>query len=216
MNKITKVLKAIFFSGKFSTEWRKNNLHNFTTPVTRFKMDAVKVGKGTYGKLFVVTRDYQNVKLSIGNYCSIAGGVKFLLSGNHQYDIISTYPYELLILNSHEAGIAVAKGDIVVGDDVWIGENAIVCSGVTIGQGAIVAAGAIVTKDIEPYAIVGGNPAKVIKYRFNENIRKKLIQINIGEVFEKARKTKNYSVLHSILTDNNIDEIISTWRDREN
>ena len=73
-----------------------------------------------------------------------------------------------------------AKGDIVVGDDVWIGENAIVCSGVTIGQGAIVAAGAIVTKDIEPYAIVGGNPAKVIKYRFNENIRKKLIQINIG------------------------------------
>lgn len=190
MNKITKVLKAIFFSGKFSTEWRKNNLHNFTTPVTKFKMDAVKVGKGTYGKLFVVTRDYQNVKLSIGNYCSIAGGVKFLLSGNHQYDIISTYPYELLILNSHEAGIAVAKGDIVVGDDVWIGENAIVCSGVTIGQGAIVAAGAIVTKDIEPYAIVGGNPAKVIKYRFNENIRKKLIQINIGEVFEKARKTK--------------------------
>ncbi len=118
MNKITKVLKAIFFSGKFSTEWRKNNLHNFTTPVTKFKMDAVKVGKGTYGKLFVVTRDYQNVKLSIGNYCSIAGGVKFLLSGNHQYDIISTYPYELLILNSHEAGIAVAKGDIVVGDDV--------------------------------------------------------------------------------------------------
>ena len=56
MNKITKVLKAIFFSGKFSTEWRKNNLHNFTTPVTKFKMDAVKVGKGTYGKLFVVTR----------------------------------------------------------------------------------------------------------------------------------------------------------------
>ena len=112
MNKITKVLKAIFFSGKFSTEWRKNNLHNFTTPVTKFKMDAVKVGKGTYGKLFVVTRDYQNVKLSIGNYCSIAGGVKFLLSGNHQYDIISTYPYELLILNSHEAGIAVAKGEV--------------------------------------------------------------------------------------------------------
>jgi len=73
-------------------------------------MDAVQVGKGTYGNLFVVTRDYQNVKLFIGNYCSIADGVKFLLSGNHQYDIISTYPYELLVLNSNEAGIAVAKG----------------------------------------------------------------------------------------------------------
>lgn len=205
---IKKILKALFFSDKFSTEWRKRNSHNFTTLATHFKMDAVQVGKGTYGNLYVVTRDYQNVKLSIGNYCSIAGGVKFLLSGNHQYDIISTYPYELLFLNSYDAGIAVAKGNIVLGDDVWIGENAIICSGVTIGQGAIVAAGAIVTKDVEPYAIVGGNPAKVIKFRFNENIRQKLVRINVGDILEKVGKSKNTSILHSILTDNNIDDII--------
>lgn len=73
---------------------------------------------------------------------------------------------------------------------MWIGADAIICSGVTIGQGAIVAAGAIITKDVEPYAIVGGNPAKVIKYRFSESIRRKLVQINIEDVFEKARKTK--------------------------
>lgn len=212
---IKKLLKALFFSDKFSTEWRKRNLHNFTTPVTKFKMDAVQVGKGTYGSLFVVTRDYQNVKLSIGNYCSIAGGVKFLLSGNHQYDIISTYPFEVLILNSHEAGIAVAKRDIVVGDDVWIGENAIVCSGVTIGQGAIVAAGAVVTKDVEPYAIVGGNPAKVIKFRFNENIRKKLVRINIEDIFEKARKSNDFQFLHSIIDENSIDGIISIEYDKK-
>lgn len=205
---IKKILKALFFPDKFSTEWRKRNLHNFTTSATHFKMDAVQVGKGTYGNLYVVTRDYQKVKLSIGNYCSIGGGVKFLLSGNHQYDIISTYPYELLFLNSNEAGIAVAKGDIVLGDDVWIGENAIICSGVTIGQGAIVAAGAIVTKNVAPYAIVGGNPAKIIKFRFSENIRKKIVQISIEDIFEKARKNKKYSVLHSILNDDNIDEII--------
>lgn len=110
MNMIKKIFKALFCKNNFSTEWRKRNSHNFTIPATNFKMDAVQVGKGTYGNLFVVTRDYQNVKLFIGNYCSIADGVKFLLSGNHQYDIISTYPYELLVLNSNEAGIAVAKG----------------------------------------------------------------------------------------------------------
>ena len=123
MNMIKKIFKALFCKNNFSTEWRKRNSHNFTIPATNFKMDAVQVGKGTYGNLFVVTRDYQNVKLFIGNYCSIADGVKFLLSGNHQYDIISTYPYELLA-------------------------DAIICSGVTIGQGAIVAAGAIITKDV--------------------------------------------------------------------
>ena len=94
---INKILKALFLKDKFSVEWRKRNAHNFTTPVIHFNMDAVRVGKGTYGNLYVVTRDYQDVRLAIGDYCSIAGGVKFLLSGNHQYDIISTYPYELLV-----------------------------------------------------------------------------------------------------------------------
>ena len=80
-----------------------------------------------------------------------------------------------------EAG---TKGSIIVKDDVWIGTNAIICSGVTIGQGAIIAAGAVVTKDVAPYAIVGGNPAKVIKYRFDEEIRNKLLSIDIVELFD--------------------------------
>jgi acetyltransferase-like isoleucine patch superfamily enzyme len=206
---IKKILKRLFFPNKFSVEWRKRNTHNFTTPAMNFKIDAVSVGKSTYGSLFVITRDYQDVKLIIGNYCSIADGVKFLLSGNHQYDIISTYPYELLMLNRAGTGIAVAKGNIVVNDDVWIGANAIICSGVTIGQGAIVAAGAVVTKDVEPYAIVGGNPAKLIKYRFSESIRQKLIRIKIEDIFNKANKNNNFEILHAVLDDDNIDEIIS-------
>lgn len=197
------------FTIKYMAEWRKRNPHNFTVAVNQFKMDAVKVGKGTYGNLFVVTRDYQDVKLIIGSYCSIAGGVKFLLSGNHQYDIFSTYPYELLILKNLSAGIAVAKGNIEVGDDVWIGENAIICSGVKIGQGAIIAAGAVVTKDVEPYAIVGGDPAKIIKYRFSESIRKRLSQLDINELFEKMRQKNDFSILHLVLNEENIDKLIN-------
>lgn len=129
---IKKFLRS-FFTDKYAAEWRKRNAHNFTMVANHFNMDAVQVGKASYGLLYVVTRNYQNVKLIIGDYCSLAGGVKFLLSGNHQYDIVSTYPYELLLMNDPAAGIAVAKGNIEVGDDVWIGENAIICSGVTIG-----------------------------------------------------------------------------------
>lgn len=204
---IKRILKKLF-TDPFSAEWRKRNRHNFTTSANHFKMDAVVVGKGTYGHLNVVTRDYQDVKLIIGNYCSIADGVKFLLSGNHQYDIISTYPYELLLLNRKQAGIAVAKGDIVIKDDVWIGANAIICSGITIGQGAIVAAGAVVTKDVEPYAIVGGNPARVIKYRFNENIRNKLGGASLESVFERIKSTGRFELLHTILNEENINNII--------
>ena len=80
-----------------------------------------------------------------------------------------------------EAG---SKGNIVIKDDVWIGQNAIICSGVTVGQGAVVAAGAIVTKNVEPYAIVAGNPAKVIKYRFEKELRESLINIDIVELFD--------------------------------
>ena len=77
---------------------------------------------------------------------------------------------------------ALSRGDIIVKDDVWIGENALIMSGVTLGQGCIVAAGAVVTKDVPPYAIVGGVPAKVIRYRFTEAQIEKLIQIDYSKL----------------------------------
>lgn len=83
---------------------------------------------------------------------------------------------------------ALSKGDIVIEDDVWVGENALILSGVTIRQGAIVAAGAVVTKDVEPYSIVAGIPAKIIKYRFSEELRKELLNIDIPALFDTFKE----------------------------
>ena len=79
-----------------------------------------------------------------------------------------------------------SKGDIIVGDDIWIGYGAVILSGITIGQGAIIGAGAIVTKNVPPYAVVGENPAKIIKYRFEENIIKELLRIDFNKIPDEA------------------------------
>jgi acetyltransferase-like isoleucine patch superfamily enzyme len=163
-------------------KWRKKNRHNETYAFNMFRIGRVSVGKKTYGALNVTDFSLLDTKLKIGNYCSISPGAQFLLGGEHQIDSISTYPFKVKCFGyEYEAG---SKGDIVVGDDVWIGTNAIICSGVKIGQGAIVAAGAVVTKEVPPYAIVGGNPAKVIKYRFDEPLRKKMLEIDVCKLFD--------------------------------
>ena len=138
----------------FSFKWKKKNEHNRTFPGNRFPIEKVTVGKETYGKLNVYDYNDKNSGiLKIGNYCSIARTVMFLLSGNHEYRTFSTFPFQRLFFNENYNG---SKGDIIVGDDVWIGENVTVLSGVTIGQGALIAAGAVVACDIPPYAIGGG------------------------------------------------------------
>ena len=104
----------------------------------------------------------------IGNYISIAQNVHFLLDVEHFANHISTYPFKVKLLHSQKSE-SFSKGDIIIDDDVWIGYGATILSGVRIGQGAVVATGAVVTSDVPPYAIVGGVPAKVIKYR-NEKI----------------------------------------------
>lgn len=167
-------------------KWRKLNSHNETCMVNDFHFDRVSVGEKTYGALYVLDFSPADTKLKIGSYCSIAGGVKFLLGGEHNLNTVSTYPFKVKCFGKErEAG---SKGDIVVKDDVWICENALICSGVTIGQGAVVAAGAVVTKDVEPYAIVGGNPARLIRYRLDENLRRKLQKINIVNLFDTFEK----------------------------
>ena len=112
-------------------------------------------------------------KLIIGKFCSIAGGTKFLFnSANHTLHSLSTYPFPIFD-DEWEHGIWADKawdnkGDIVVGNDVWIGFEAVILAGVKIGDGAIIGARAVVTKDVLPYTIVGGVPAKTIRKRFSD------------------------------------------------
>lgn len=122
-------------------------------------------------------------KLKIGKYCSIACGAKFLFtSANHTLSSLSTYPFPIFFeeWELDAANVADAwdnRGDIVLGNDVWIGYEAVILSGVTIGDGAVVGAGAVVTKDVPPYTIVGGVPAKLIKKRFSDDVIAKLSEI---------------------------------------
>ncbi len=188
----------------FQKKYRKLNSHNKTIIMNYCDLSKIVIGKKTYGEIHITDYSPFDTKLKIGSYCSIAPNVQFLLGGEHQINSISTYPFKVYEFGyAREAG---SKGDIVVKDDVWIGTNAIICSGVTLGQGAIVAAGAVVTKDVEPYAIVGGNPAKVIKYRFDEKLRRKMCEIDIVELFDMFDKNQE-NLIYDELNDKILHEL---------
>ena len=189
----------------FKKKYRKLNSHNFTQIMNYCDLSKVVVGKKTYGEIHVTDYSPADTKLYIGSYCSIAPNVRFLLGGEHQLYSISTYPFK--VKSFGEAREAGSKGDIVVDDDVWIGEGAIICSGVTIGQGAVIAAGAVVTKNVDPYAIVGGNPAKFIKYRLDEKLRKKLEKIDVVALFDKFTK-EDMPVVYENLNEKMLDEFL--------
>ena len=161
-------------------KWRQLNRNNETAPDNLFDINLVKVGKYTYGRLKVLTHNSQ-ASLRIGNFCSIGPGVMFILSADHYFNHISTYPYRAKVLTPGSSE-GVSKGNIIVDDDVWIGYGATILSGVHIGQGAVVAAGAVVSHDVPPYAIVGGVPAKVIKYRFNDDIIHELMKVDYSKL----------------------------------
>ncbi len=165
---------------KFRRRWRRKNSHNMTSVKSIFNDKLVSVGNGSYGELNVIS--FTDVsKLKIGNYCSIAQNVSFVLNAEHELYHISTYPFKVATLGV-QRGEAISKGDIVLEDDVWVGYGATILSGVHIGQGAVIGAGALVNKDIPPYAICGGIPSKVIKYRFDEKMITNLLKIDYGKL----------------------------------
>jgi virginiamycin A acetyltransferase len=123
--------------------------------------------------------DFMKDKLIIGKFCQIATGVRFIMNGsNHAMDGISTYPFKVFGKSWSNASMnVVSKGDTVIGNDVWIGNSVTIMQGIKIGHGAILGTNSLITKDIEPYTICGGNPAQPIRKRFDEKTIDFLLQL---------------------------------------
>jgi virginiamycin A acetyltransferase len=130
--------------------------------------------------------------IEIGNFCSIARDV-LIQEYNHPIDKISTYYLHKNIFKKNHIAEIESKGDIIIRNDVWIGSKAIILSGVSIGNGAIIAGGSVVTKDVPDYAIVGGNPARVIKYRFEKEVINELLKIKWWD-WEISKIKKNFKL----------------------
>jgi acetyltransferase-like isoleucine patch superfamily enzyme len=198
---------------RLRSRWRASNAHNATVlgliPDSDSSLDGISVGRGTYGRINAVFSGNPHERLQIGSYCSISGEARFLLGSEHPYNCLSTFPFKVKL-----AGLpfeATTKGPIFLEDDVWIGDNALILSGVRIGQGAVVAAGSVVVKDVPKYAIVGGNPAKVIKYRFDEKTIEKLSLID-WSALDPSRLVGSMSFLYEAVDNENADRLVSMFR----
>ena len=167
------------------------------------------VGKYTYGSPLVLWDTEAN--LTVGNFCSIGPGVTIYLGGNHRVDWISTYPFghihQDVFTTFDGVGHPSTKGDVIIGNDVWICSNATIMSGVTIGDGAIIANNSHVVKDVEPYTVVGGNPAKFIKHRFNPHQIAELLKIKWW-----SWDDEKINQAAPLLCSQNIDTFINSFR----
>jgi acetyltransferase-like isoleucine patch superfamily enzyme len=136
-----------------------------------------EIGRWTYGDLRVWSWD-EGATLRIGAFCSFASRVQVFLGGEHRLDWVTTFPFSQF----WDAARAIpghprTKGDVIIGNDVWIGAEAMILSGVTIGDGAVIGARAVVTKDIAPYAIVAGSPAALVRMRFDDATIARLLRL---------------------------------------
>lgn len=186
----------------------------------QFTKDAVvganfHIGDYTYGVPRIIgQRWHPEVKLTIGRFCSIGGGVSIYLGGNHRTDWITTYPFSDKIIadrigdydHKKIPGHPASGGDVYIGNDVWLANNATIMSGVTIGNGCVVAANATVPKGhYEPYSIIAGNPGKIIKKRFTDDQIRALLLIRWWDWNIEAIK-----IFLPELCSGNVDNFIKT------
>jgi acetyltransferase-like isoleucine patch superfamily enzyme len=170
-------------------ENRKNVLQLVSYEEFQQLITVMQVGKYTYGHQNITASWPNMATLKIGKFCSIAIRCTIFLGGNHRVDRITTYPFGTIYTDIFPefdgSGHPSTKGDVIIGNDVWIGAHVTIMSGIKIGDGAVIAAHSHVVKDVKPYSIVGGNPAKHIKYRFEEEQIEKLIKLKWWDLDDK-------------------------------
>lgn len=149
---------------------------------------SVEKGRHSYGDIDVYVWRRPNVVVKTGAFCSFSANVRIFIDGNHAMNTFSTYPFPRLFpeIPPNNWG----KETPTIGNDVWIGRDVTIYSGVTIGDGAVIAGQSVVTKPVPPYAVVAGNPARIVKYRFDEETIKNLLEIqwwNLPDLFIRTQ-----------------------------
>jgi chloramphenicol O-acetyltransferase type B len=172
-----KLIKKFLFR---QAERRLRKIPGIYRGQARFQLhypEKYKFGIGSYG-LPKIHDWNEGSTLTIGAFCSIAANVEIFLGGHHHLHWLTTYPFPTMLAKEPPVPqYGFSRGDVVIGSDVWLCSNCMILSGVTIGHGAVVAAGAVVTQNVAPYSVVAGNPAKHIKWRFDETERNTLLDI---------------------------------------
>lgn len=195
---------------KFKKDIKRTYPETNILPKNIINLKLLSLGKFSYGAPQIDTLGVTGERLEIGCFVSIADDVTFMLSGGHHLHTLSTFPFKSRLF-ADPAPEALCKGGITIGDDVWIGYGATILSGVTVGQGAVIAAKAVVTEDLVPYGIYGGVPAKLIKYRFEKEIREQLLDIDFGKL-DISTLAKNIDMLYEELNTDNIARLTEAFR----